>query len=173
MGAVCSCAETKTFVEDDSAEVEQQTAIAREKAAHIADAAKEIAEGASEKGADVAEGAQTKVADVAEATQEKVTEVSEAAQETAAEAQEVVVAAAKEGTEVACATMDAAVAAVTGTMIVEFVAEKGEVKKVHFKTKKVGFEMAMHGGGCCGPVGQAQARRLAAGTAPTLTPSLA
>jgi len=52
--------------------------------------------------------------------------------------------------------MDAALAAVTGVMIVEFVAEKSEVKRVDFKTKKLGFEIAMSGGGCCGPAGLAK-----------------
>mmetsp|Transcript_40370 Transcript_40370/g.104480 ORF Transcript_40370/g.104480 Transcript_40370/m.104480 type:complete len:156 (-) Transcript_40370:147-614(-) len=62
----------------------------------------------------------------------------------------------KESVEATCATMDAAVAAVTGVMIVEFVPDKGAVRKVSFKTNNVGFEIAMSGGGCCGPAAQAR-----------------
>jgi len=151
--------------------------VLQEKASEVAEIVEAkvapIAEAVEDKATEVAEVAEAKVASVAEAAEEKAAEVAVVAEAKVAEVQSGVGAAAKDGTEVGCATMDAAVAAVTGVMIIEFVAEKGEVKKVHFKTKKVGFEMAMHGGGCCGPVGQAQARRLAAGTAPTLTPSLA
>mmetsp|Transcript_66075 Transcript_66075/g.214939 ORF Transcript_66075/g.214939 Transcript_66075/m.214939 type:complete len:205 (-) Transcript_66075:376-990(-) len=153
MGAVCSCDDPTKIDEEVSADVVQQTKIVQERAADVADAAKKISEDVADK---AAEAAQKKVADIAEATQEKAVEIAEAGQEAAAEVQEVVGVATKQSTEAVCATMDAAVAAVTGTMIVEFVAEKGEVKKVDFKTKKVGFEVAMSGGGCCGPAGQAQ-----------------
>mmetsp|Transcript_66076 Transcript_66076/g.214942 ORF Transcript_66076/g.214942 Transcript_66076/m.214942 type:complete len:194 (-) Transcript_66076:376-957(-) len=142
MGASCPCHETKQFVDEGCVEGEQQTAIVQQMAALCA---KEFA-------ADIAAAPRKTVADVAEATQE----VAEAAPETAAEVQEIVVAAAKQGTEVVCSAIDVAVAAITGTMVVGFVTENGEVKKVDFKTKKVGFEMAMSGGGCCGPAGQAQ-----------------
>mmetsp|Transcript_79309 Transcript_79309/g.214542 ORF Transcript_79309/g.214542 Transcript_79309/m.214542 type:complete len:173 (-) Transcript_79309:479-997(-) len=155
MGAICSCDDPTKIVEEVSADVVQQTKIVQERDADAADAAKKISEDVADKAAEFAEAAQKKVADIAEATQEKTVEIAEAGQETAAEVQEVVGVAAKQGTEAVCATMDAA-AAVTGTMIVEFVAEKGEVKKVDFKTKKVGFEVAMSGGGCCGPAGQAE-----------------
>jgi len=133
MGASCPCRETKPFIDEGCVEGEQQTAIVQQMAALCA---KEFA------------------ADIAAAPRKTVADVAEAAPETAAEVQEIVVAAAKQGTEVVCSAIDVAVAA--GTMVVGFVTENGEVKKVDFKTKKVGFEMAMSGGGCCGPAGQAE-----------------
>mmetsp|Transcript_62653 Transcript_62653/g.164337 ORF Transcript_62653/g.164337 Transcript_62653/m.164337 type:complete len:252 (-) Transcript_62653:337-1092(-) len=169
---------TKEIAEAAQKKAAEVTVAVQDEVAAIAEAAKEIAEGAAQKvahidqaaqkeGAEVAEAAEAKVAaivlaaekgaEVAKAAEANVAPIAEAAQEEVAEVAVVaVVAAAKEGTEAACATMDAAAAAVTGVMIVEFVAEKGAFKKVDFKTKNVGFEIAMAGGGCCGPAGQAQ-----------------
>jgi len=159
MGASCSHEEAK----EKTGPVEQKALDEAEATLEIAEAAlKKTAEVTQQKAADIAEATKEKAADVADvaadvakAVQDKTADVAEAAQEKAAEVREGIATAAKEGMEAACATMDAAVAAATGTMIVEFLPDKGEVKKIDFKTKKVGFEIAMYGGECCSPGGQA------------------
>merc|ERR1719469_283439 len=45
--------------------------------------------------------------------------------------------------------MDAAAAAVTGTMIVDFAGIKGAGQQVCFRTCMVGFELGLSGGGWC------------------------
>lgn len=164
---------TKEIAEAAQKKAAEVAVAVQDEVAAIAEGAKEISEGAAEKvahidqaahkeGAEVAEAAEAKVALIVVAAEERVAEiavvaeVAVVAEAKAAEHQDGVVIAAKEGTEAACATMDAAAAAVTGVVIVEFVAEKGALKKVDFKTNNVGFEIAMAGGGCCGPAGQAQ-----------------
>merc|ERR1711957_561502 len=64
-----------------------------------------------------------------------------------------VVADVKEGAagaaEAAADTMTAAVAAVTGVMIVEFDDGKGSTKTMNFDSKALGFTCAKGGAGCC------------------------
>jgi len=91
---------------------------------------------------------------VAEAAEE-VQETAGAAHEAAAEVVEASKGAAENALSTMDAAMDAAVAAVTGTMIVDFAAGNNEAEwQVCFKTRKVGFELGMSGGGCCMAKGQ-------------------
>lgn len=70
-----------------------------------------------------------------------------------ADAQNVVIdattAAAKQAVEVADRTVDAAMAAVTGMVIVDFVDGKGASQSVSFASRGLGFDVVMGGSGCC------------------------
>jgi len=142
MGNAC-CAESKT-VEEVAENIEHNSI----------NAAKDAAESATRS----AEKVQEMAAQVAKDIDEKgiVVVAHDATQSAEASAVDAAKVAAKDATEAANATMDAAVAAVTGVMIVEFVNEKGTIQKVDFKTKKIGITFGLGGGGCCGPTGPAK-----------------
>mmetsp|Transcript_81442 Transcript_81442/g.229352 ORF Transcript_81442/g.229352 Transcript_81442/m.229352 type:complete len:193 (+) Transcript_81442:63-641(+) len=138
-----ACVENKQVAEEVSETIEHHGS----KAADVTQAAK-----------DAAEAAQRAAAQVAKDIDEKgiVVVAHDATQSAEASAVDAAKVAAKDATEAANATMDAAVAAVTGVMIVEFVNEKGTIQKVDFKTKKIGITFGLGGGGCCGPTGPAK-----------------
>mmetsp|Transcript_81443 Transcript_81443/g.229356 ORF Transcript_81443/g.229356 Transcript_81443/m.229356 type:complete len:193 (+) Transcript_81443:63-641(+) len=138
-----ACVENKQVAEEVSETIEHHGS----KAADVTQAAK-----------DAAEAAQRAAAQVAKDIDEKgiVVVAHDATQSAEASAVDAAKVAAKDATEAANATMDAAVAAVTGVMIVEFVNEKGVIQKVDFKTKKVGITFGLGGGGCFGSTGPAK-----------------
>jgi len=92
------------------------------------------------------------VAELAEDVKEQAEEVKEEAGQVAEAAKGVT----EQVISTIDAAMDAAVAAVTGTMIVDFADEKGTEQQVTFKTRKLGFELGMSGGSCCRAKGQAK-----------------
>jgi len=141
MGSTCS-AEQKEQFEEKVEDVKEKVGEAEQ--------AKEMAEDVKEKVEETVEQAQEAVADAAANVQEKAEEVAETVQERGAEALAEVKEAAANATEAVADTMTAAVAAVTGTMIVEFDDGKGSTKTVDFKSKALGFILARSsGGGCC------------------------
>mmetsp|Transcript_56692 Transcript_56692/g.183650 ORF Transcript_56692/g.183650 Transcript_56692/m.183650 type:complete len:200 (-) Transcript_56692:367-966(-) len=148
MGAAC-CSDAKQAVETVTEDIDQHgiKAVIEDKAAEVADAAKDAAQKVQETAAQVAKDIDEKGI---------VVVAHDATQSAEASAVDAAKVAAKDATEAANATMDAAVAAVTGVMIVEFVNEKGTIQKVDFKTKKIGITFGLGGGGCCGPTGPAK-----------------
>jgi len=133
---------------------EQATQIAEatgEAVEFVADQVAELAEDVKEGAGELKEAA-GQVAGLAEDVKEEAGELKEAAGQVAE--------AAKGATEQVISTidaaMDAAVAAVTGNMIVDFADEKGAERQVTFKTRSLGFELGMSGGSCCGAKGQAK-----------------
>jgi hypothetical protein len=98
------------------------------------------------------------VATVGEVKEEAVLAGGEAVQ-VVADAQNVVIdatsAVAKQGVETADRTMDAAVAAVTGVVIVDFVDGKGASQSISFASRGLGFEVVMGGRALC--LGKAKA----------------
>mmetsp|Transcript_1674 Transcript_1674/g.4943 ORF Transcript_1674/g.4943 Transcript_1674/m.4943 type:complete len:214 (-) Transcript_1674:158-799(-) len=162
MGAAC-CSDAKQAVETVTEDIDQHGIKAKieGKAAEVADAAKDAAEKVQETSAQVAKDSDEKgivivAHDAAQSAQAAAKDATEAVESAAASAVDAAKVAAKDATEAANATMDAAVAAVTGVMIVEFVNEKGTIQKVDFKTKKIGITFGLGGGGCCGPTGPAK-----------------
>jgi len=149
MGNAC-CAESKT-VEEVAENIEHNSINAAKDAA---ESATRSAEKVQEMAAQVAKDIDEK--GIAQAAQEAAKAAADAAASAAAAALDAAKVAAKEVAEAASTTMDAAVAAVTGVMIVEFVNEKGTIQKVDFKTKKIGITFGLGGGGCCGPTGPAK-----------------
>mmetsp|Transcript_51796 Transcript_51796/g.148511 ORF Transcript_51796/g.148511 Transcript_51796/m.148511 type:complete len:217 (+) Transcript_51796:93-743(+) len=165
MGGSCSCENTKKAVDELAEHIEEKGVVAvledtsgdaAEAWTEAAHKAAHAAEHVAEKVAEVAKKVAHEAVEIADDAKEHIVEAAEAAQDKAVEVQHGAQQVVKESVEATCATMDAAVAAVTGVMIVEFVADKGAVRKVSFKTKNVGFEIAMSGGGCCGPAAQAR-----------------
>jgi len=155
MGNAC-CAETNTGNAcNDNIEQKGITAAEFTQAAKDADeAATRAAENVQEMAAQAAKEIEEK--GIAQAAQEALKAAADAAKAAGASALEAARVAAKEAAEAVSKTVDAAVAAVTCVMVVEFVNEKGAVQKVDFKTKKLGFSFALGGSGCCGPVGPAK-----------------
>eukprot|EP01084_Bolivina_argentea_P216708 368099_1 len=95
----------------------------------------------------VADATATK--ETTETVAQTVATVMDAAKEAAENTADAVKDMAKDAGEVVNATMDAAAAAVSGTMVVRFVDEKGVSQRVDFKTQAFGFTTGLSGGGCC------------------------
>jgi len=160
MGNTCTSEQKEQFeqkVEDAVDAAKEMAEDVKQKVEEAVEQAKEIAEDVKEKVEETVEQAKEAVAGAAEATadaaadpQEKAEEVAETVQERAGEAVAEVKEAAADAAEAVADTMTAAVAAVTGTMIVEFDDGKGSTKTVDFKSKALGFTLARSsGGGCC------------------------
>jgi len=130
----------------------------------------EAAESTKERFAETADAVKDKATDAVEAVGDAIENVAERAAEAAGlvkdDAEKVegtantvadfATDAAKVVVDAIDATMDAAIAAVTNTMIVDFAGEKGPEQQVTFKTRMVGLELGMSGGGCCAPKGSAK-----------------
>jgi len=170
MGNTCNTEQREQFedrVEEAAEKAREVVEDVEEKVAAVAEQAKEAVQDAVETVAEAAgvdlEKVEEKVEEAKEAVQDGVEKAADAAgidaeevkekvegvQERAAE----VVESAKEGAadvaEAAAATMTAAVAAVTGVMIVEFADSKSNAKSVEFKSKDLEFTPAKGGAGCC------------------------
>jgi len=142
--------QAKEIAEDVKEAVADAAADVQEKVQEIAEEVKEKVEETVEQAKEAVAGAAEAIADAAADPQEKAEEVAETVQERGAEALAEVKEAAANATEAVADTMTAAVAAVTGTMIVEFDDGKGSTKTVDFKSKALGFILARSsGGGCC------------------------
>jgi len=169
--SACTCGQAElefTFGDEKHA-----AKLVAEGLAELAEAVEEQAEelqaaaGQVAKAADDVKEQATQIADASggavELVAEEVAELAEAVEEHAEEVQAAagqVAEAAKDATEKVIstidATMDAAAAAVTGTMIVDFADEKGSEQQVTFKTRKLGFELGLSGGSFCRAKGQAR-----------------
>jgi len=177
--AFSSCGEATRHLQDDIAEeVDDATKEAseaikkevmeaakdvKEQATEIAEAIGEAVEFVADQVAELAEDVKEQAGELKEAAGHQVAELAEDVREEAGELKEAVgqvAEAAKGATEQVISTidaaMDAAVAAVTGNMIVDFADEKGTERQVTFKTRSLGFELGMSGGSCCGAKGQAK-----------------
>mmetsp|Transcript_35969 Transcript_35969/g.116405 ORF Transcript_35969/g.116405 Transcript_35969/m.116405 type:complete len:200 (+) Transcript_35969:68-667(+) len=152
-----ACVETNKAAEEVPENIEHngiKVADVTQAAKDAAEAAQRAAEKVQEMAAQVAKDIDEK--GIAQAAQEAAKAAADAAEAAAAAAVDAAKVAAKDAAEAARTTMDAAVAAVTGVMIVEYVNEKGAMQKVDFKTKKIGMSFALGSSGCCGPVGPAK-----------------
>jgi len=152
----------KDSMEDVNENEKETSELAKDAEAHAAagvqEKAKDIAESVKEKIEDAVERAKELVGGT---TEEKPEAIAETVQERVADAVTDAVAEVKEAAasaaETVADTMTAAVAAVSGTMIVEFDDGKGTTKSVDFKNKALGFTVARSsGGGCCTSVPKAK-----------------
>lgn len=179
MGAFCSCQDAKQVllatedVEETVAETAEAaqaltsdalkaTAEVTQLADRVRQEAAKVAAGEESAGA-AAEALSSEVAELARTAETLKQDASVAGADAmkVAAAVEAVVAAAtaaglKQGVEATNATMDAAVAAATGVVIVEFLEGKGAAQRVNFETRDLGFELALSGAGLCGKASKAR-----------------
>jgi len=152
MGNTCGAEKAREVVEDVEEKVAAVAEQVKDGAETVAEAAGVDLEKVGEKVEEVKEAVQDgleKATDAAGIDVEAVKEKVEEVQERVAEVGESVKEGAADAAEAAAATMTAAVAAVTGVMIVEFADSKSNAKSVEFKSKDLDFIPAKGGAGCC------------------------